>query len=137
MSPKQKSRRALVLIAVALLILGIPLDFFVLRKVGLQNIRLFPTDHNFYQRIRQQNERIVRSMYPLDSTVAGSNRILNEDNDRYLSLIVFGKPSQKDSSAYLVLLKASGEDKIETISVEPSGLNPDVSQLSQMRKRRN
>jgi hypothetical protein len=134
MSPKQKSRRTLLIIALVLLIIGIPLDFFVLRSVGLRNIRLFPVNENVCKAVIAQNERAVRSQFPLDSFKAGSNRILDDSDKQYLSLVVFGKASKKDSLAYLVLVEAPDKKNIRLLSVQPASIPPSSAQLSMIRR---
>lgn len=134
MSPKQKSRRTLLIIGLVLLVIGIPLDFFVLRTVGLRNIRLFPVNEKVCKAVIEQNEKAVRSKFPLDSFSAGSNRILDDNDEQYVSLVVFGKASQKDSLAYLVLVQAADKKDIHVLSVQPASIPPSSAQISMIRK---
>jgi hypothetical protein len=70
----------------------------------------------------------------LDSFKAGSNRILDDSDKQYLSLVVFGKASKKDSLAYLVLVEAPDKKNIRLLSVQPASIPPSSAQLSMIRR---
>jgi hypothetical protein len=134
MSPKQKTRRSLVYIALFLLVIGIPLDFFILKDVGLKNIRIFPINEKVSKAVLTQNEKFAREVFHLDSCRLGTNRILDDGEEQYVSLVIFGKPNQKDSMAYLVLIHADDKNHLHMLCVQPSSIPPDPTKIAELRR---
>lgn len=136
MSPKQKTRRSLVYIALFLLVIGIPLDYFILKDVGLKNIRIFPVNEKVSRAVLAQNEKFARGVYHLDSFKIGTNRILDDADEQYVSLVIFGSSYQKDSMAYLVLVQAPDKNHLHLLSVQPSSIPPDPTKIAELRRMR-